>query len=60
MLLKTKVSSHLCALEWKKPLRFEGGKEEDDCIQLGSIPGPTAAAALPWLLSENRDAWAVS
>lgn len=44
----------------EKTLPFEGGKEEDDCIQLGSVPGPTAAAALPWLLSENRDAWAVS
>lgn len=51
-----KVSFHLCALEWKKPLAFGGGKEEDNCIQLGSVPSPTAAAALPWLFNGNSDA----
>lgn len=60
VLLKTKVSFNLCALEWKKPLPFGDGKEEDDCIQLGSVPSPAAAAALPWLFNGNSDAWAVS
>lgn len=44
----------------EKTSGFRDGKEEDDWIQLGSIPSPAAAAALPWLFNCNSDAWAVS